>query len=55
MKFNMMAQYNRFADATRIEGGHLSGACLTQPLHRPDDQPSALPFFSIGTCLDVDV
>ncbi|MBC2733375.1 MAG: hypothetical protein HF981_03350 [Desulfobacteraceae bacterium] len=44
MKFNMIAQYNRFADATRIEVGNLTGACLTQPLHRPDNRSSILLF-----------
>ena len=54
-KFNLIAQYHRLADAARIEGGNGNGACLTQSWHRPDDQPSALAFFSIGTCLDVDI
>jgi hypothetical protein len=54
-KFNMIAHYNRPAGAARIEGGNGNGACLTQSWHRPDNQPSALPFFSIGTCLDVDI
>jgi hypothetical protein len=53
-KFNMIAQYNRLADAAWIEGGKWNGACLPQSWHRPDNQPSALPFSVIGTCLDVD-
>jgi hypothetical protein len=44
MKFNMIAHYNRFADAAWTEGGHLSGACLTQPLHRPDNRSPTLLF-----------
>jgi len=54
-KFNMIAPYNRFADAARIEGGNGNGACLTQSWHRPDNQTSALPFSAIGTRLDVDI
>jgi hypothetical protein len=54
-KFNLIAQYNRFVDAARIEGDTGNGACLTQSWHRPDDQPSTLALFSIGTCLDVDI
>jgi hypothetical protein len=29
-KFNLIAQYNRLADAARVEGGNGNGACLTQ-------------------------
>jgi len=54
-KFNMIAHYNRLADAARIEGGNGNGACLTRSWYRPDDQPSVSPFFSIGTCFDVDI
>jgi hypothetical protein len=54
-KFNLIAQYNRFADAARIEGDTGNGACLTQSWHRPENQTSTLPFSAIGPLTDVDI